>query len=61
VTNLEPEAIFDARRQAELAQTLEQLDARPRTDRAEVFARAARTLAPPPGVARILGDHTDPA
>ncbi|MGZ8762419.1 MAG: hypothetical protein ACXW2Y_03755 [Acidimicrobiia bacterium] len=54
------ETIFDPQRQAELARALEQLDARPPLDRADVFAHAARTLPPPPAVARILEDGTEP-
>jgi len=45
---------FDPERQAELARVLELLDARPRLDQAELFSRAARTLPPPPAVARVL-------
>jgi len=55
-----PGATFDPRRQEELARVLSQLDARPPLDRADVFARAARTLPPPPAVAAILEDDTRP-
>ncbi len=47
---------FDSARQAELARILEQLDTRPPIDRAEVFARASRTLAPPPTVVTIFAE-----
>jgi hypothetical protein len=53
--------MFDPDRQAALARILELLDARPPLDRVDVFARAARTLPPPPAVARVLeGDPPDP-
>jgi hypothetical protein len=65
VTGSESRATFDPHRQAELARVLAQLDARPPLDRADVFARAARVLPPPPAVARILesddADSTDDA
>ena len=47
---------FDHARQAELAHILEQLDARPPIDRAEVFTRASRTLAPPPTVVTVFAE-----
>jgi hypothetical protein len=56
--DLEP--TFDHVRQAELARILGQLDARAPVDRAEVFARAARTLPPPPTVASVLATDAEP-
>lgn len=60
VTDASSEPSFDRRRQAELARALEHLDARDPVDQTEVFARAARTLAPPPAVARVLDADPDP-
>jgi hypothetical protein len=54
------EATFDPSRQAELARVLDQLDARIPLDRTDVFARAARTLPPPPAVANILEENPEP-
>lgn len=60
MTESEPQAIFDPERQAALARELERLDARPPLDRADVVARAARILPPPPAFARIL-EAAEPA
>ncbi len=52
----EPPVVFDPERQAELAEVLERLERRTRLDRAEVLARATRTLPPPASVQRALED-----
>ncbi len=54
MTESDAQEVFDPERQAALARELERLDARPTLDRADVVARAARILPPPPAVARIL-------
>ena len=59
MTDAGPEPTFDGLRQAELARILGQLDRRAPIDRADVFARAARTLPPPPTAVSVFAADAD--